>query len=204
MKQFTKVLSLFMLTVVLLGSGCDDDDAPVDPFEDLTKNGNVVISMSGEDPQGQPFSAVVDYKYMPDGSFQTSRVNPAFGDENGVVFSINRKLNILERSGSSDYWVDVVLAASTTNGTVTFPNQYISFAASVLDPDTRSFFEVRALSNETSVSDYSYNPATGELKFTLTATVPDLDHNLSGDLSVTVDVDVIVFSQVNASSRMLK
>lgn len=194
-----KLLSAFLIATTTVFMSCDDDDSPVDPFSDLTKYGSIVITMSGTDPDGNSFSKTIDYMYMPEFSFQYSLANPGFENPDAVVFSLKRRSSVLDPVSSSDYWAEITLVADNSGSTQTFPNQRLLVAANILNEESREYFEVRADTFSAEISNYTYNQTSGKLKFTMTSTVTEQDHNLSGDLLITAEVDVTVFTQVTAN-----
>ncbi len=194
-----KLLTPVLIFAIAFLASCDDDESPVDPFSDLTKYGSIVITMSGTDPDGNSFSKTLDYKYMPEFSFQYSLANPGFENPDAVVFSLKRKSSVLDPISSGDYWAEITLVADNSGSTQTFPNQRLLVAANILNEESREYFEVRADTFSAEISNYTYNQTSGKLKFTMTSTVAEQDHNLSGNLLITAEVDVTVFTQVTAN-----
>lgn len=190
---------MFLLLSSGLLIGCEDDETPIDPFANAIKHGSIVVTLSGIGPDGNPFSETVDYKYMPELSFEYSIANPAFEDSNGIVFTIKRRATAIDEIGAGGYWAEAILYANHDASEPTFPIKQLSVSMNVLDEESRGYFEVSANFTTGTISDYHYDANTGELKFKMLSALPQEDHNLSGDLLLTAEVDVTVFKYIMGS-----
>ena len=199
MKNARTFISAILLLILVNLMSCQEDDTPVDPFLEATQYGNVVVTLSGTDPSGNPFSETVDYKYMPEMSFYYSIANPAFEDPNGVVFVVKRRATAIDEIGVGGYWAEIVLYANHDTAAPVFPVHQIVVSMSVMDEDSREYFEASEIFTTCTISDYSYDANTGKLKFKMTSTLPDQENNLPGDLTLAAEVDVTVFKQITSN-----
>lgn len=156
-------------------------------FDESVATGHVVITLHGKRPDtNADFNITEDFKYGPS-DLTYSRAVP-FAD--GVDFFFYRFLSNVDDVYQSNYFIMDLTADN--NGTLVANNLFLTTFLTTsdhkviaIDDNYANFFG--------GVTDYSYDPDSGALKFKFEFTVPAANNSTGSDLSVSGEADVIVY-----------
>lgn len=167
-------------------------------YDELTQYGNITIYLEGLTPDSVSFTDTADYKY--------TATNDLY-DANYVGISDTANLYYAQRFLSSPD--DVYQEARTAFGIRMIKSTeepdifFFGITKSVITDDYKSFFISESVEwsadelENLSITDYSFDETTHNLKFKFSFTMNAADSNdLDYDLSVSCEVDVIVLERI--------
>lgn len=192
---------IILLAMLMLVAACSGDDGldgtDGQGFSNQAKNGTITLEFTGKTPDGKDVSEkqvfaycspIMSYKnecrpYGQDGvskRFYVQRfINPIMGDFGGMY----NVMIELDHEDNTFYLYELAIITDfvTNNKIVTMGNDF----ASLLNGE-----------GGVNIPDYSYDPATGKLKFTLQTVLPANATTLGSELNLKVSADVIVYQEL--------
>lgn len=162
-------------------------------FDNATKDGDVAVTFSGKRPDNVNFNAAQDFKYQLDASSPGDDSYVYKNQNDGSMeFYVVRYLGAVDQHYNENY-VEIQFTVSSTN-VVTLG--YINVQTSIID-GTKYFGVVESDSGTAlSISNYSYDSATGTLKFNFGGTYT-ASNSTGYDLTVAGVANVKVYESLN-------
>ncbi|MBT1686754.1 collagen-like triple helix repeat-containing protein [Dawidia soli] len=186
------------------GEKGDKGDAGEDGvgFDEAVQYGNIVVQFKGARADGVAFNKTIDFKFSPTGpdAAYYSYATP-YQTEGGAVteFRIQR----FNSAVVSDY------SEGGSNSSVAFHfNKYeegesyidLDLNVAIVSDDLKFFILGDDYYENTfseTVSEYSFNSVTSELKFTFHLVVPEENNSTGHELEITADVNTKVLQYIN-------
>jgi hypothetical protein len=172
-------------------------------FEELTKYGKIAVTFSGTRSDDEEFTETLDFIYLPTSGI--SENSSFYKYENGTMeFLIGRenkgsvnKTGRTEGGGmKNNVWIDVV---KTSDG---ISLDQLVIYTDVITDDFKTF-EINFNNGswdegfEAAITNYSYDAATGKLKFDFSYTIPNFNSSTGFEINVTGTADLIVFEKLD-------
>lgn len=167
-------------------------------FDAAVRDGNIVVTFSGNRPDNVPFTSKQDFKYILDGGnpFDDSYVTN--NEDGSMTFYITRYLGAVDEHHNNNYIrvrFDVSSAGAVTAG-------QLDIATAIIDGT--KFFSVSETNygvgdednDPFTITNYSYDATKGHLKFSLAATFKT-SYSTGYDLVVAGVSDVTVYQPLN-------
>lgn len=209
-EKFKLLLGLMMLVLMIGFTACEGDQGEVGPKGDTgvqgsqgepgaqgpqgesgstedTSFGNIELAISSEGT-----THIIDFKYLPANEPINSAVFEKISDD-GIEFRITREMKVIsevdpsaktQAIGYSGY--EVYLQISVVDGEL-IPEKF-QFNAAVLNgrkwDNIYHYTDFSGVENDFTISDYSYDAATGVLQFNFTYTYGETE--VAGKVSVVV------------------
>ena len=192
MNRLTKSAAGVMLAMsTLTFFSCEDDAPKVYGLNDAAKYGKITVTFEGTRPDGEDFEKKMIYRFLPEEGLEASEVQ-----EDGDTYFYVQRMHGAVNNSHNDNYVGLYLEVEEETPA------YIGFytETSIVDEDDNTFFYLFEdfSFDPADITSYSYNEESGKLKVKFT-TVLDGESNDTGfDLTITADVDVIVFEGLNS------
>jgi hypothetical protein len=179
--------SLALVTFAFGFVSCDDDDVKVLGLNKAAQYGNIKVTFEGTRPDGEPFEASKNFKYMAEDGPYSSEVE--FDDL--LEFNVTRWYGAVDDYSNYNY---ADLELEVNNGDVEDTEFYVT--TSIISTSDNTFFYIDDYFYPTGddITDYSFNEDTGKLKYKFTTT--SSENSTGSDLTITVEVDVTVFENI--------
>ena len=224
MKQFIKLGLIFTIaTSGIIFTACEDGEPGVAGtqgekgatgdtgengengvgYNEATQYGNIVVQYKGTRVDNAPFDKTINFRYSVSGPDieSTSTVWDYNNDETDLEFNIKRYSSVVtsdNSEGGSNSSVNFNLRQFNDGERESYISIYNNVA---IISDDFKFFVLYSNDNQFSisetVSDYSFNSATGELKFKFQVTLPAGENPTNHELKITADVNVKVIESVD-------
>lgn len=171
-KSYKVLLSCVMVALAVVFTGCEGEEGKMGPSGDAeaASFGSVVLTISGTDWKGNPYSEVLDFKYL---GYELAGSSSWYRNDNGRSFSISRDYKIEAKSGGRQKSVatGVTINVSEVNGELV-PDEFIMDATFIVGNalvDESVFMLSGDFDGENFViSNYTFDEKTGALKFDFT------------------------------------
>lgn len=198
MKSFFAIkIMMTCCALAFLFSACEDGEDGLngnnaEQYDELTKYGSVTLTFSGKTGDDAAILDTVAFPYalspafstmMTDGESTTFNVSRLETMEDGVDGDLTPNFYLFAHSSGSNKPDFAVFRLYTR--IITANNQHI------LLPFADGGIEIPS----SGISNYSYDAASGKLKFNFTVTIPAEENYTTNDLAITGVVDVIVFEE---------
>jgi hypothetical protein len=174
-------------------------------FDELTQYGNIEVTFSGTRSDEVAFTETVNFLYMPGSGVADNSSFYEYSDTDREFFIGRENKGPAVKTGrtngadsKNDVWLRL-----RKNSDGLFMNQ-LDFYTDILTSDFKTFEIYYSTQWEEgfdiAVTDYSYDAATGKLKFNFTYTIPDYNNGTGNDITVTGKADVTVFERIDLPS----
>lgn len=202
MRKNLRVLFCSMMVAVAIGfTSCEGDQGEIGPKgdpgdEEAASFGNIEVTISGVDANDEEYTAVLDFKYLPD-NYPSSTWHPA--DGGGRYFSVSREFRIdatsfgrvNARGSTADLYLyekdgKLELREGWLSARFVVRNAFIDFSTYVDGAGDQI--------DNLVFSNYSFDEKTGALKFNFTYTEGD---ESSDSVRIDGKVDVKVYKSNN-------
>jgi hypothetical protein len=213
-----KLLLNSLFAILAVGfAACEGDQGEVGPkgdtgttgntgangtgFDELTQYGNIEVTFSGTRFDDVSFKDTVNFLYMPSSGVADNSSFYRYNDTD-LEFYLSRENKGPVKTGRTnggDYKNNVWLRLEKNSDGVSMNE--LGFYTDILTSDFKTF-EIDYSTNweegfDVDITDYSYDAATGKLKFNFTYTIPDIHNGTGHDITVTGKVDVTVFEIID-------
>jgi hypothetical protein len=195
MTILSRINTLLLVASGLLYTGCVDDGEDGlngKDFNETSKYGTVTMTFSGKRPDGVAFTETVLFPYTSTVSSDGSAITSI--NTNGTQFSITRY-----EAAPDDDNTPYIHLYSVLSGEKLLTSD-LNFMAVITTSDLKYFQIItypynamEHLGKNTPATGFSYNEATGALKYKLSGTIPAKSNSTGYDLTIAVDVDVKVY-----------
>lgn len=166
-------------------------------YDNAVRDGNVVITFSGKRPDNVAFTSKQDFKFTLDGS-TPDEDSYVTNDGGNLTIYVARYLGAVDEHHNNNF-VHLTLNVSST-GVVT--PQELDLGTAIID-GTKYFGVIEQNYGPTDenndpfvVTNYSFDPTSGHLKFNFSATFKT-SYSTGYDLLVTGVADVLVYQPLN-------
>lgn len=188
---------MLAVLVVIVFSGCDDDEPKVLGLNEAAKFGWIKLTFDGTRPDGVPFKATKTYKYITGAGPAGSSTLRIYDDE-GVTMHELRATRLYDPFDGSSKSANITLRVAEEDGDLVLTQATTSFSISLTFDDQTAMNLVGTygpipVENVT----YTYNEENGKFKVKFT-TVFEADWNSTDyDLTVTGEASVTLYEPLD-------
>jgi hypothetical protein len=172
-------------------------------FDELKQYGNIEVTFSGTRNDDVTFTETIDFVYMPVSGVRENSSLYKFNDTD-FEFSLGREnkgaASNTGRTNEGGYknfvWLDII-----KNGSEILISA-LEFNTDIITDDLKTFSlntysESSDEGFDAQVTDFSYDAATGKLKFNFTYTIPDYNSSTGNAINVVGKADLTVFERLD-------
>ncbi|WP_130735066.1 hypothetical protein [Flavobacterium sp. J27] len=200
MKAVLACFSMLLLTSCSVDDGKDGENGV--GFDELTKFGVVKLTLTGVRPDEVPFSKTTAFKFTSVEGSDYNSSNSVQPSGSNLTFNILRYLSSPDdvfQESTVSFSLDVTDAGLATQALDLNSFRIENFA--VVGDDLKYFvlsdsYNTTSTSANFQISNYTFNDATNELKFTFSFDVPASDNDSEHDMKVKGEVNVIVLEEI--------
>lgn len=180
---------LAMSTLVLLSC---DDESNIIGLDDAAKYGYIKVTLSGTDPNENPYTVTKNFRFAPSGTPENSSSVYTWDDDGYYQdFDVTRYLGPFNNAGEGDSYADLFIRHEEETPDFDQAELYIQTIITTEDKGFFSFSEDVEFSAE-DVTSYKYNPDSGKLTLKFETEV----ETFWGMVTVTADINVTVFENL--------
>ncbi|MBT1686752.1 hypothetical protein [Dawidia soli] len=173
-------------------------------LEDELKYGSITVTYTGTRPDEVAFTKTITYKFAPIGAndlieYSGSGINEETGADQ---YRVMRFLGSVDDVYQENY-INLRLNRAVGEGdAIVYSFNDFEVYSNITTDDFKYFIingEFNSYASEAGVTGFSYDPATGALKFASEFTVPGENNDTGFDLNVSTTVDAKVFQNIGQS-----